>query len=362
MADGDDIEQTAKPPQSEADAAAAQADLEKAQNELLNRIASATFTTIESKVAWLLNNYPDTRNSDVALQLAYWDTFEDEYHGGAIERDDLYRFARLNTLTRARATIQNKLKLFQASPEIRSRRGTLSAEEKKSAAKPAAPPMYAVYADESGKTQQHYVVGSLWVLHGPETYRLIKAVREWRDRNGIDHEFHFTNLASGNLERYRAFVGMVLDNGAAVSFKSATIDRAGIGSMQDAFKEMFYQLTARGIDHEHESGRAPLPRSLQMWKDEEEEGYDKLLLATVEDRLTARFQDRLVIDVMRAVPSKENVLIQVADLFTGAVNRMVNPPNPPPQTPGAKDEFARYLLGRVGWNPAEGDMAVRLSI
>jgi len=140
------------------------------------------------------------------------------------------------------------------------------------------------------------------------------------------------------------------------------VDRAGAGTVGDAFRELFYQVTARGIDHEHATGRAQLPRSLQLWKDEEEEGYDQLLLANVSDRLTVRFQTQLTIDQMRAVASTGNALLQVADLFTGAVNRIVNPPSPPPQTPGAKDHFARFLLERVGWNPSEGDMAVMLSI
>lgn len=356
---GNDPDQPEGSQPPEVDAAAR---LEQEQAELLSKVASATLNTTEARVAWILNNYPETRNSDIALQLAYWDTFEEGYHGGTIERDDLYRFARLTSLTRARAKIQNDLKLFQAAPEIRARRGKLSEEERERAVKTEPYPVFTVYADESGKTQQHYVVSSLWILHGAETFRLTKAFTEWRKATGFYNELHFRDLNDGNFARYQEAVEIVFNNASAVSFKSATVERAGAGSVQDAFRELFYQVTAGGIEHEDQTGRVPLPRTFQLWKDEEEAGYDKLVLAHVADRLTARFQNRLVIEGMRAVTSKGNTLLQIADLFAGAVNRVVNPPDPPPATPSAKDRFADYLLRRVGWAPAQGDLAVRLAI
>ena len=32
--------------------------------------------TMGHRVAWLMNHHPDTRNSDIALQIRYWTTFE----------------------------------------------------------------------------------------------------------------------------------------------------------------------------------------------------------------------------------------------------------------------------------------------
>jgi hypothetical protein len=44
---------------------------------------------MELKAAWILNNYPETRDSDIKLQLAYWREFEG-YNGGAIYPEDLF--------------------------------------------------------------------------------------------------------------------------------------------------------------------------------------------------------------------------------------------------------------------------------
>ena len=99
---------------------AAQAEkTERLRLELLNAIASSKLKTLEHRVAWVLNNYPETRNSDVALQITYWETF----HAGEFERDanryvNLYSLPRLTSLTRARARVQNTLKLFLADAEV----------------------------------------------------------------------------------------------------------------------------------------------------------------------------------------------------------------------------------------------------
>lgn len=337
---------------------------EEEREKLLADVAAGTLNTVERRVAWVLNNYPETRDSDIKLALRYWRTFDD-YDGGSIGPDDLFRFTRMPTLIRSRAAVQNRYKLFQASPEIRARRGTLSEEERERAARAEAYPVFAVYADESGKTQDHLIVGTLWVLHGPESLRLFQELTQWRAETGFRDELHFADINAGNLERYKEAVRIVMRNAAAISFKAGFVLRRGSGQVQQAVAALFYHTTAGGIDHEHASGRAPLPRTFQFWKDAEEPGYDQLVLADVADRLTARFGDQLVIDVMEAIPSRGNPLLQIADPFTGSVNRIMNPPNPPPAQPGPKDEFAQFMLDAVGWapQPVEGaDLAITISI
>jgi hypothetical protein len=108
--------------------------LEQERETLLAALASSKPDTLVHKVGWVLNNYPETRNSDITLQLRYWETFcPDQYDSGAITAQDLYELPRLTSLTRARARIQNTLKLFLADAEVRKHRGTLSHEEREEA-------------------------------------------------------------------------------------------------------------------------------------------------------------------------------------------------------------------------------------
>jgi len=54
------------------------------------------------------------------------------------------------------------------------------------------------------------------------------------------------------------------------------VERKGTGNVTDALNRLVYHLLVKGIETEHQSGRAPLPRLLQVWKDAEEAGRDKL--------------------------------------------------------------------------------------
>src|SRR2546421_8849797 len=98
-----------EPDQSRADREAKRA--EEAAT-LLARVAAGALDTVQEKVAWILNMYSEARDSDIALQLAYWQHFDD-YSGGAIAPDELYRLSRLTTLVRARAKVQNEFRLFR---------------------------------------------------------------------------------------------------------------------------------------------------------------------------------------------------------------------------------------------------------
>src|SRR5437867_2968602 len=94
------------------------ATLDARRERLLHAVHSCQLNTMEERVAWLLNHYPKTRDSDITLQIRFWQNFQaDRFEGGDISVSDYYRLAKLTSLTRARALIQNKLKLFQASEE-----------------------------------------------------------------------------------------------------------------------------------------------------------------------------------------------------------------------------------------------------
>jgi hypothetical protein len=174
---------------------------------ILGSVGQGSLGTLELRTAWILNNYPETRDSDIKLQLAYWHEFEG-YDGGIIHPGDLFARTRLTSLARARATLQNDFKLFVASPDVRRRRGTLSEEERQRALEQVPPsPLIAVYADESGKQGDRLIWGSVWFLHAPDTLRLIRAVEEWRRATGFNKEFHFKDIDAEVLPFYQGFVG-----------------------------------------------------------------------------------------------------------------------------------------------------------
>lgn len=342
-----------------------------AKRELvLESAAGGRLDTIQERVAWVLNHFPETRDSDITLQLKYWEYFDDIYDGYSIEPQDLYKLTRLTSLKRARAMIQNTLKLFQASPEVRKFRGKLDEEEReKVITQRPAHPVFAVFADESGKTTDYLIVGSLWLLHGYETYRLTQEIKEWRKANSFQEEFHLKKIGWSTLRSYKEIADLLVRNSSVVSFKAISVERAGTKHVQESLSKLYYHLLLRGVEHENETGRAPLPRSIQVWKDAEEAGADKLFLANLEDKLKqaakTRFDEKLYVDHLEAVDSKKLDLVQLADLFTGSLNRVLNASG---QRVGPKDQFADYFLGILGMpdgyttEESLGDMTVHISL
>jgi len=326
--------------------------LELEKEQLLRSVANASNDTMFNRVAWILNHYPDARDSDITCQLKYWSIFEPEIYGsGYISGEDLYRLTRLTSIARSRARIQNTHRLFLANPEVQKRRGVLEDEEKEKATeqKPNYP-VYSVYTDESGKTSDYLVVGSMWILDGIETYYLAKAIDEWKKRTKFKEELHFQSISNNNIGYYREILEIIKEKSSTISFKALSLERRGIKNVPDAFTNLYYYLLVRGVEHEHSTGRAPLPRSIQLWKDAEEVGSDKLMIQQIRERLqqTAKitFDNKLQIDEMTVIDSKTSVLIQLADLFTSSISRILN--REINNQIKAKDQFAEEFLQTFG--------------
>lgn len=343
--------------------------IERERQEILESVSSYKIDTVKEKVAWVLNHFPETRDSDIALQLKYWEVFESHiYSGELIEPKDLYRLTKLTIIARTRATIQNDYNLFLASPEVREKRGTLSEEEKEKILldKPNYP-VFTVYIDDSGKNAQHLIIGSVWFL---SDYREIhKAIFDLRERSKFTSEFHFKEMKKEDLPIYKDVIDVFWKHSSTAGFKLITIPRSEVKKTREAFADMYYHLLIKGIEHEQATNRAPLPRTLQVWIDAEESGLDQLLVANLDDRLRqvakTRFDDKLIIDRVSTVDSKHNMLMQVADLFTGSINRIMNLPG---TTRNHKDEFAKYFLNQFGFdldlpeNDKVGDIAVHIKV
>lgn len=304
---------------------------------------------IEERVAWLLNHYPETRNSDRPLWFRYWTVFEpDGWDGRAITLEDAFRLTSPTSLTRTRAKIQNTYGLFLADAAVREKRGTLGdAEREKVRAQVPPAPLFSVYADESGKNAAHLIVGSVWFLLAPEIIAMRQAIDRIKTDTSFRGELHFKEIDERNLDFYLDVARVITRVGAAVSFKAVSVERRGIGRQDAAFEDLFYHLLVRGVEHENATGRARLPRRLAMTKDREEIGRDQLMLANLRDRVAqageAGFGGELTPTEFISDESDKHQLLQIADLYTGSINRLLNSPGD-----GAKDRFAQELLQLIG--------------
>jgi hypothetical protein len=365
----EDVEEVQLALEMPADPDERQARIEAERAELLAAVDANELDTLSRKVTWVLNYFPEARDSDITLMLHFWDTFSDIDTSDGIQREDLYKLPRLTSLARARAKIQNTYRLFEASAPVRKQRGQLAADERERLAEESAhAPAYAVFLDESGKTATHLILGSVWVLHPSEIVRLLNAVQAWRKSNAFEGEFHFKEINDGNLRHYISFADFVHSEASVLTFRALTCDRRGLKNIDEMIEKLLYHLLLRGVQHENDTGRASLPRTLIVEKDADAPGSDSMMLAQTSDRLKAaslsQLGGKLSLSDFKAVNSKGQPLIQVADLIAGSLNRIKNGTD----TDSAKDKFAKYFLGKLGMPSGPttpetvGDIAVLMSI
>ncbi len=326
-------------------------EIEERKEFILQSVLNFKLDTCEQKVAWLLNNYPQTRNSDITLQIEYWRHFNrDKIQNETVRLTDLYHLPRLNSLTRLRARIQNEYELFLAKDEIRKHRGKLSEEEKKKAVekKEEYTESSLIFADESGKNDDYIIVGSVWFLVPFSAYTLEHVLSEFREKSLGGHEIHFTKAKPKQKEAYYQLIKIIRENSEFIGFKAVYLRSQGIRNKQEVIRKLFYFVVAKGVEHEVDSNRIGLPRLVSFTKDAEEEGYDSLLIEEMRDGLanhsSTHFDKKVRYDQLVAKSSAENNLLQVADLFTGCLNRRLNHKD----QKNWKDDFAEDFLRSIG--------------
>lgn len=321
--------------------------IEATKKELINRVVSGNIHNIRDRVAFILNNSIDARNSDIDLAWEYWQNFEtDKFKGNIASVEQLRALTKINSLTRVRAKIQNEYKLYEADTAVKRFRGVLEEDKKSNAVedKPSGLGVYSVYIDETGKTQDFLSVGSVWILEGGASNVLASMdLYKWKKDNNINYEFHFSEINKTRLSQFKEFFNKFLSSHPAVGFKIIVINNKGLVNKNAAITDLTYHLLFKGVMHEHDTKRARLPRVLQVWLDEEEKGSDSLKIENIKERITSQKVDGLHLGDFQAVSSKDNFYIQIIDLFTGSVNRKLNSPS----GSNVKDDFADFVLSTL---------------
>jgi hypothetical protein len=329
---------------------------EQGRKELQIKLQSGELDTKLSKIAYILNLFPDTRNSDITLQLKYWEEFQDYRQGDTVPPEKMYELERLTSIARARAKVQNEYKLFKTTSEKvkRYRKDKEEIEKEKAlATKPSVPSLY-VYADESGKTggEAFAIVGSLWIPDIVKARDFNFYLKEWvkeKEKLGakLPKEFHFTEMKKMQLDIYKDFFNVVLSQSDVFGFKVVAANKSKIRekSLDEIIFSLYYQVIHLGVEHETKTGRMVLPRDVYYYKDEDE-GTDKLRMTELKqlliERFKTNFEDSLKLSDFNSLPSKAFYLVQVADLITGSVSRVLN--RKEDGSKNHKDEFADFVL------------------
>lgn len=330
------------------------ARIEREKHELLQAVAASTTDDLKEQVGYILNHYPDARDSDLTLTNRLWETFFPDYLDGEyVKRTALYDLPRQTTIARTRAKIQNEYGLFLPSEEVADARRHLRRDvaDEMIADKPG-PPVISMYADESGKNQRHLVVGSVWIVDISKIWRIESALRDWKTKAGVKGEFKFADLTKDTVGLAKKFVEAALAQFSVMGLKACALDLSTVKgrATEETVFRLYHELAVAGLEHEVKSGRVELPRWISIVKDADA-GTDALALPELQRRLTATcreyFQQDIRVDSITSVASHDSPLVQLADLFTGSIARPLN--NPGSGT-NAKDDFARFFETVAGFS------------
>lgn len=335
-----------------------QARIEKERTELLSSVAGGDYSTLKTRVAAMLNHYPHTRNSDVALALKYWETFQPQiYCETGILPNDLFKLERLHYIVRVRAKIQNEYGLFIADEKIRNHRKFREEDMLEAVIQDEAPRrVLSVFADETGKNDKYVIVAAVWALTGHSVFKVSMAIQDWQQSSfWAKREIHFNKLGKNDFKPLEEYLSIIKENSEYLSFKIAAIERARTRrNIEDIIQKLHEHMLVRGVEHEINTGRIDLPRNIEVTFDEEQ-SLDSFVLSEMHRKIGLDFensyQGKLSLCSIQTVSSRISPLIQLADMAAGAVNRRLNHVG----DRNAKDDMADMIIDSLGLVLNESD-------
>lgn len=307
------------------------AKLDREKKELLASLSGGDFSKQKTKVAHILNLYPESRNSDITLTLKYWETFQsDIYSPHGILPKDLFRLERMHYIVRARAKIQNEYGLFTPNTEVKRFRRKHEEEMSEAVLEDAKPrKLVHVYADETGKTQNFVVVSSVWVLTGRAVFTVSQAITSWQEKSRwAKREVHFAKLGKQDIDTLNEYLGVIVKNREFLSFKSIAVERARTKrSIEQVVEKLHEHMLLRGAEHEIESKRIGIPQKIEVTLDHEQ-SLDAITLDELRRRINsgyaAKYGEEVEVSKIETISSRNSPLVQLSDLVAGAINRKMN--------------------------------------
>jgi len=206
---------------------------------------------------------------------------------------------------------------------------------------------YNIYCDESSIENiknPYMVIGALFMRR--ELRDEIKTkVKELKLKHGYRGEFKWTKTTQKLLPLYKEMVDLFLNYQADdLEFHCIKVERAKVdfdlyhhGDREEGFYKFYYQLLKnkfrRGYTYHIFLDYKPTKQKNRVYTLEYYLKYQ-----------VSKFLDSIIKSVT-AQSSKQNILIQLSDVFTGAVNFDNNQTNP---QSASKKEFVSYLANKLG--------------
>lgn len=298
----------------------------KAREQLLIRVARSEFGNTDSRVCAILEQFPETRDSAIALCIRYWQRFNADVleKWKVSELNFLYELDKIETIGRVRREIQNTLQLFRGLESTAQYRLLFQKNlaEYLSAHKDVVPEVR-FYFDETGNEGDKAYVGVAGVctMNWRQYEIHAAALTQWRSAQGPE-PIHFVETGSQRAPRALALLKELEQRRAGLLFLGYAF--RGRGSTREILFSLMNQLVIDSLELLRQQGSLNEPRLLRVVK-EADAGFDSIYLEQMTKHLTElvamRFPNQFFVQPVETAVKGRAVLLECADLIAGGMQR-----------------------------------------
>lgn len=341
----DDLQPWSAPPGS--DLSPTQAER---RQRLLATIANSSLAKTEEKVAYILQRFPETRDSDTALCIRYWKMFQANVleHWSPLELEVLLELDRIETIGRVRRIIQNELGLFQGIEDNKRARNARQREfHEYLAAHRGSLPEIRFYLDETGNEGDKTYTGiaGLCIINWQQFEKHHAALEQWRSKQGWPETVHFADLGVEKVGRAVALLNQAQRRRSGMLFLGYSLTSRG-RTNEDIFS-LFVQLIIDSLKHLQSLSCLTENRCIRIIK-EAEPGFDNIYLrkmtTLLSDMVAMEFPGQLAVLPVEAVTKGRTVMLECADLIAGGMQRRSLHKGSKP-----KDKLAEAVINVTGF-------------
>ncbi len=336
--------------------------------------AFALQKTIESsnlsKVGYILWQYPETRNSDITLALRYYSVFHpDMVIGETISFQNFYKLPKMYDIQRDRAKIQNDYKLFKANDSVKRGRKDRSDEYKNCYLKEKAEEIcktaeYSLFFDESGKEGPYFILAGIAIDSYDSNLKMyqqkISLMKEklCQKYKVKDEELKFGNIKTSNYRFYIDFIDEIFKLEQIPTFYSISIENKGLKQHSKKIKSekllefLLLEVLSDVIQKATKDSLLNSLVDLNIFLDIDGKSPDLLEAKdkenSLQNTLNERYKYFVNINKLQWIDSKDNILIQLSDLYVSSLNNIFSEKPDETPTAKAKKDFAWHFLNKVG--------------
>lgn len=322
-----------------------------------------------TKVAYILWQYPNTRDSDRTHALQYYKIFHPELVANdQITFENIYNLPKMYDLQRDRATIQNTQELFPpklaTSKKRKERASDYQTYYRNSNLKTFLnDENYYIYLDESGKNNKYFVLAGIMVNsveHKRAIETSLSAIREKLNQkyNIQINEWKFSNINKNNKNYYFELLDEVKALNYNLAFVSILVENSGLSSnsKKNKTKELLKFIIKDCLDilmlYTCRSSYGNVVSKLNVVLDNDGAGIDILQQAQIKSEIQTSVctesQYFTILNDLTWEDSTTNNFIQLADLYASSLNNIYSEMPIEGENSQAKKDFANKVLESIG--------------